>query len=94
MATTLPRWRKVRESAALGNVPRHAFRELFAATLTGVTADVDLIDSCLWRSRVNVAVENGVMAADDPADIAPLFDAVAERLAPMVVRPAFTAAPG
>lgn len=93
-ATTLPRWRKVRESAALGNVPRHAFRELFAATLTGVTEDVDLIDRCLWRRCVDVAGENGLKVADDPADIAPLYDAVAERLAPMVVRPAFTAVPG
>lgn len=93
-ATILPRWHHVRLVGKLGDMPRHAFRMLFAATLREVTRDDALIARSLGSGTTGSMRSPDDITAAGAEELRPLFVAVADRLAPLVLRPGFTKAPG
>lgn len=88
------RWRRVREIVGPGLIRPHAMREVFAATAMEVCDDPMIVDHCLWRRSMRRLEASELLPSSNPRDLDFIFDGVADRLAPIVLRPAFTTDPG
>lgn len=88
--STGKRWRRVREIVGPGLIRPHAMREIFAITAMEVCDDPVIIDHCLWRRSMRRLEAFEMLSSSNPRDLDFIFDGVADRLAPIVLRPAFT----
>lgn len=88
------RWIAVRHRSGLPTMPMASMRALFAAVLTDVASGVTETEACLWRTSSDRTSIDLDPRRGSVRHIRPLFDAVAERLAPIVTRPSISAAPG
>lgn len=88
------RWVAVRHRSGLPAMPMASMRALFAAVLTDIAKGVTETEVCLWRTPSDRAAFDLDPKRGSVRHIQPLFDAVAERLAPIVTRPSISAAPG
>lgn len=92
--TTIRRWRHVREIVGPGLIRPLAMREVFAATAMEVCDDPMIVDHCLWRRSMRRLEASELLPSSNPRDLDFIFDGVADRLADIVLRPAFTTDPG
>lgn len=88
------RWRRVREIVGPGLIRPHAMREIFALTAMEVCDDPLIVDHCLWRRSMRRLEASELLPSSNPRDLDFIFDGVADRLADIVLRPAFTTDPG
>lgn len=92
--TTGRRWRRVRDIVGPGLIRPHAMREIFALTATEVCDDPVIVDHCLWRRSMRRLEASELLPSSNPRDLDFIFDGVVDRLADIVLRPAFTTDPG